>query len=655
MDAHKEKFTKQETSYRGNATRGSIARKLYAGFGSIIGLILLIGIGVFIQLQRIDADVADVTHHAAPFEKLTLEIEVEVAEQKAALAMYIGASSKDMRAAFEESKHQIEKAQDELFSLAKNAEEKAMLKEVKVTIDKLEAMGEDAMEQEDRLEEHYHQITEDAEQIDDLLDGELQKHVPDFHGDKMRYQEVVMDLEIHTHEMMYALTRYILHGKDEAKKEFLATEEALHHWEEELKKLSFTEQEKQWAQTIDRLLDDVKKEGNLLIANHENVVEDFKKYIELAEHVDEIIDTKIQAYAEALIAKDVEEIHDLMNITDIGLLFAVLFAMGLGSFIAYRISNGVKTNLAKLMVVAQGLSNRDLRQDKVVINSNDEVEDLSHVFNDMLDTMRNLLGSINENSLELSGSAQQLTATSAQMASNAEETSAQADSVSSATEQVSASINVVATSSEELEASIREIAKNATEAAKVTSEAVMMAESTNATIAKLGNSSTEIGQVIKVITSIAEQTNLLALNATIEAARAGEAGKGFAVVANEVKELANQTAQATDDISKKINDIQSNTTGAVDEIGRITSIINRINDISNTIASSVEEQTATTAEMARSVTEASKGTENITSNINGVAEATKSNAEGASEGQKSAVALNSMAEKLKGIVDEFNM
>ena len=150
-----------------------------------------------------------------------------------------------------------------------------------------------------------------------------------------------------------------------------------------------------------------------------------------------------------------------------------------------------------------------------------------------------------------------------------------------------------------------------------------MAEATNNTISKLGNSSSQIGQVIKVITSIAEQTNLLALNATIEAARAGEAGKGFAVVANEVKELANQTAEATNDIREKIEDIQTNTTGAVEDIIQITGIVNQINDIANTIATSVEEQTATTSEIARSVNEASRGTDEITSSISGVAQAAR--------------------------------
>ncbi len=173
--------------------------------------------------------------------------------------------------------------------------------------------------------------------------------------------------------------------------------------------------------------------------------------------------------------------------------------------------------------------------------------------------------------------------------------------MTAATEQVNRNLQTVATGAEEMSATIKEIAKNASEAARVASEAVKSAATTNATVSKLGDSSVEIGQVIKVITSIAQQTNLLALNATIEAARAGEAGKGFAVVANEVKELAKQTAKATEDISQKINAIQGDTKSAVDAIGNISGIINQINDISNTIATAVEEQSATTNEMSRNV------------------------------------------------------
>jgi len=211
----------------------------------------------------------------------------------------------------------------------------------------------------------------------------------------------------------------------------------------------------------------------------------------------------------------------------------------------------------------------------------------------------------------------------------------------------------VATATEEMSASIKEIAKSATEAAKIATSAVRTAESTNATVGKLGESSAEIGQVIKVITSIAQQTNLLALNATIEAARAGEAGKGFAVVANEVKELAKETAKATEDISRKIEAIQGDTKGAVEAIGQITTIINQLNDISNTIASAVEEQTATTNEITRNVGEAAKGSSQIVENIVSVATAAKSTTEGATNTQVAAQELARMAAELQRLVGQF--
>ena len=179
--------------------------------------------------------------------------------------------------------------------------------------------------------------------------------------------------------------------------------------------------------------------------------------------------------------------------------------------------------------------------------------------------------------------------------------------VASAAEQVSNNVTTVATGIEELTSSIGEIARNAGQGAQVAESAVEVEQNTNATIAKLGESSTEIGNVIKVITSIAEQTNLLALNATIEAARAGEAGKGFAVVANEVKELAKETAKATEDISKRIETIQGDTRAAIEAINEISAIINSVNDIQTTIATAVEQQTATTREMSRGISDRNTG------------------------------------------------
>jgi methyl-accepting chemotaxis protein len=255
----------------------------------------------------------------------------------------------------------------------------------------------------------------------------------------------------------------------------------------------------------------------------------------------------------------------------------------------------------------------------------------------------------------LSTAATNVLSISTNLSAGAEETSAQANTASVASEEVNAGVQTVANNMEEMVSAIKEITKTTNEAASMTQEAMKITKSTNEIINKLGESSMDIGNVIKVISSIAQQTNLLALNATIEAARAGEAGKGFAVVANEVKELANQTAKATNEITKKIETIQADSKNAVDAIGEITHAIEKVNGFTSNIAASVEEQAATTNEVTRIVTEAAQGVKQISENIQQVSQAASSTGKDAIGAQGAAKGVGDISVLLKKYVERLKV
>ncbi len=361
----------------------------------------------------------------------------------------------------------------------------------------------------------------------------------------------------------------------------------------------------------------------------------------------------------------------------VAVVAAVLVVL-VGVFIATRLVKPINSTVDMLKDIAQGEGDLTKRLDD---SSGDELGQMAKWFNTFVEKLRGIIMDIAGNAATLAGASTQLSSTSSTMAANSEQMSSQSstvaaaaeemstnmNSMSASTEEMSANVKTVAAAIEEMTASITEVAKNAEQAASVATDATRLAGTSNQKIGELGVAADEIGKVIEVIQDIAEQTNLLALNATIEAARAGDAGKGFAVVATEVKELAKQTAEATDDIRRRIEGIQGSTGDAVTSIGEISEVINKVNEVSRTIASAVEEQSITTREISQNIAQTATAAETvsqgvaqsadasseITKTIVGVDQGARQTSQGATDTQSASQELSQLAERLQSLVGQF--
>ncbi|MCJ8499554.1 HAMP domain-containing methyl-accepting chemotaxis protein [Desulfatitalea alkaliphila] len=364
----------------------------------------------------------------------------------------------------------------------------------------------------------------------------------------------------------------------------------------------------------------------------------------------------------------------------VSLALAVAAGLLLAWFIGRMVTRPVNAMVEGLQDIAQGEGDLTKRLDS---SAKDELGHLAYWFNAFMDKLQSLIKEMAQNATTLHNSANTLAELSAHMSASAEDVSGKSDTVASAVEEMSTNIgnvaaameqsstntNVVASSAEEMSSTINEIAQNAEKARTISDQAVSTTRESSAQMGALGQAAMDVGKVVETITDISEQVNLLALNATIEAARAGEAGKGFAVVANEIKELAKQTANATQEIKGKIANIQESTNGAVTGIDEISGVIKTINDIVGTIAAAVEEQSTATQEIAGNIAQISTGIQEVNENVGqsstvasqisqeilAVNQASSEMASGSGQVKNSAEDLLGISQKLTAVVNSFKV
>lgn len=385
---------------------------------------------------------------------------------------------------------------------------------------------------------------------------------------------------------------------------------------------------------------------------------------------------------QSLLAQKAHDIADQMGfilpiVATIGLVIAI--------FMMVAITRSVTTPVEKSLAYLKNMSQGDfsVQIEEGLHTRQDEMGDIVRALSRLLESMKSSLGQVRDGVGTLASASTQLSAISQEMTSSASETSSKAHGVASAAEEMSANtlsvaagmeqattnLRSVATATEEMTATISEIAGNSEKARRITGQAVAQADSISAAVRALGQSALDIGKVTETITSISNQTNLLALNATIEAARAGAAGKGFAVVATEIKELAKQTAVATEDIKEKIASVQNSTTGTVEDIEKVMGVIREISDIVTTIATAIEEQSVVTKDIAANISQATSGVDDanhrvaqtssvaqsVARDISGVSMAGVNMNNGSQQVQSSAQELSQLAEQLRTMVLSFKV
>ena len=403
--------------------------------------------------------------------------------------------------------------------------------------------------------------------------------------------------------------------------------------------------------TDERIVADFRSGDRARVVRGERLVavDEIVTFTKLAAAVDDLVasvDTNAAAAVDAAEASS-RRASVLMAAAGAGV---IVMGAALAVLLIRSITRPLRTLNRRLSEIADG--DGDLTQ-RVDDDSRDELGQAARSFDRFAGRMQALVSEVAASAGRVARAAGELGSISTELADGAAGTSSRATVVSSGAEEVSAIVSTMAASAEEMSASIAEISRSVNQATEIVSHGVRATTEANETVARLGAASAEIQSVVDLITAIAQQTNLLALNATIEAARAGESGKGFAVVAGEVKDLAQQTASATETIVRQIGAIRGGSAAAIDAIERIGTVVSQINDTQQTIASALEEQTATTAELSRNVGETATGAGEIAGGIQGVANNAEQTSGGAARTQETAHDLGRASEDLRALVATF--
>ncbi|PPK66751.1 methyl-accepting chemotaxis protein [Actinokineospora auranticolor] len=367
----------------------------------------------------------------------------------------------------------------------------------------------------------------------------------------------------------------------------------------------------------------------------------------IAEQIDRLV-TDVHGESAAA-AAEAESRADSGTLTTVVLAGVAVL---LGALLTLLLVRSITRPLRDLRSGLTAITGGDLTQ-RVDASRGDELGQVAASFNELAERTQELISRVADRAQEVATASNELSDVSGRLAATAGQTSAEASSINQTAEEVSGMVTAMASSSEQMRAAIDEITQNASRAADVATDGVRDTQHANDAVSALGSATAEIGTVVKLISTIAEQTNLLALNATIEAARAGEAGKGFAVVAGEVKELAQQTATATEDIVSRIKAIEEGSTEATSAIHQIGEVVGSICDTQTVIAAAVEEQTATTAEMSRNVHETANAVVQIGTGIAGLAQATEDTSAAATAAKRTAETLSGAATDLRTLISAF--